>query len=283
MNSYSKSSKSSSSKSSSNNKPFCKVCYDAGKPEREYTSHYVKNKPGNEGKVLCPYLLSLVCTYCKKQEGHTAKHCPVLFAKSSSRSSGVTVTVSSKEDDDWTCVGERKSHSKKLAQQASKQYQNQPQQPQTAPVKQKGTAYSALSEIMDQEEHNMLKNEMETIKQNQAFPILRRNLAESPVTPPSTSGKKIVQWSTIVKSVPKPKPTPVSQVVSVAEALVTTPIPTDKDRASFRVIQEEDDYMSDDTEEEECAAVSGSGDVYGNYSTAPVTSSGNWGDDVDDY
>jgi hypothetical protein len=82
MSSYSKSSsgKKSNSKSSTN-KPFCKVCYDAGKPEREYTSHYVKSKPGHEGKVVCPYLLSLVCTYCKKKAGHTAKHCPVLIEK----------------------------------------------------------------------------------------------------------------------------------------------------------------------------------------------------------
>jgi len=86
MSSYSKVNKASKSNSSSNssqsNKPFCKVCYDAGKPAREYTSHYVKSKPGDEGKVICPYLLSLVCTYCKKQKGHTARHCPVLLQKS---------------------------------------------------------------------------------------------------------------------------------------------------------------------------------------------------------
>ena len=200
MNSYrnSKTNSSSSSKSSNNNnKPFCKVCYDAGKPEREYTSHYVKNKPGNEGKVICPYLLSLVCTYCKKQEGHTAKHCPVLFAKSSSssRSSGVTVTTtSSKDNDGWTCVGERKSHNKSV-QAPAKQQQQAPAKQQQAPAKQ------------------------------------QRNLAESPVTPPpSASGKKIVQWSTIVKSAPtKTKPI----VVAPAPVIVTTPIPTDKDRASF--------------------------------------------------
>ena len=245
MNSYRSSNKSSNSKSSSNNKPFCKVCYDAGKPEREYTSHYVKNKPGNEGKVVCPYLLSLVCTYCKKQEGHTAKHCPVLFAKSSSssRSSGVTVTVSIKDNDDgWTCVGERKGynnkHNKPAQQAPAKQQQQAPaKQQQQAPAKQ------------------------------------QRNLAESPVTPPPTSCKKIVQWSTIVKSAPAP-------------VIVTTPTLTDKAiLSSFRVIiPEDDDYVSDGVEEEECAAVSGSsGYCYGAYSTAAVTSSGNWADDIEDY
>jgi len=255
MNSYSKSSnsKSSNSKSSSNNKPFCKVCYDAGKPEREYTSHYVKNKPGNEGKVVCPYLLSLVCTYCKKQEGHTAKHCPVLLAKSSSssRSSGVAVNVSTdKADDGWTCVGERKSHNNKSA--PAKQQQAPAQQ---APVKQ----------------------QQASAKHQQEAPIFRRNMAESPVTPPPTSGKKIIQWSTVVKSAPtKPceKPAPVAPVI------IATPSPTEKDRASFRVIPE-DDCLSE--VEEECAAVSGSsGYCYGAYSNSSV-SSGNWGDDVDDY
>ena len=62
-------------------KPYCKVCHDAGKPENVYTSHFVKDKQGPEGKVACPYLLSLTCTYCKKKEGHTAKHCPNLLAK----------------------------------------------------------------------------------------------------------------------------------------------------------------------------------------------------------
>ena len=83
MSSYSKVSSSSKSNSSSfrSSKPFCKVCYDAGKPEREYTSHYVKSKPGDEGKVVCPYLLSIVCSYCKKKAGHTARHCPVLLEK----------------------------------------------------------------------------------------------------------------------------------------------------------------------------------------------------------
>jgi len=71
----------SSYKKTSERKPYCKVCHDAGKPENVYTSHFVKDKQGPEGKVVCPYLLSLTCTYCKKQEGHTAKHCPNLQAK----------------------------------------------------------------------------------------------------------------------------------------------------------------------------------------------------------
>jgi Nanos RNA binding domain len=52
-------------------KPFCKVCYDSGKSEREYTSHWVKDE---NGKIRCPTLLSTECRYCFKK-GHTAKFC----------------------------------------------------------------------------------------------------------------------------------------------------------------------------------------------------------------
>lgn len=55
-------------------KPYCKVCHDSGKPEREYTSHYVKSEPGPKGKIICPTLLSQACSFCKKT-GHTVKFC----------------------------------------------------------------------------------------------------------------------------------------------------------------------------------------------------------------
>lgn len=55
-------------------KPFCKVCQDAGKPESEYTSHWVKDL---NGKTTCPTLLNTECRYCYKL-GHTAKFCNAL-------------------------------------------------------------------------------------------------------------------------------------------------------------------------------------------------------------
>lgn len=55
----------------------CKVCKDAGKPESEYSTHFVKDR---EGKVVCPTLLSQQCRYCQKP-GHTVSHCPTLEAK----------------------------------------------------------------------------------------------------------------------------------------------------------------------------------------------------------
>ena len=62
------------------NKPFCKVCHDAGKPESVYTGHFVRSAPGPNGKVVCPTLLSLECRYCY-QSGHTVKFCSVLKEK----------------------------------------------------------------------------------------------------------------------------------------------------------------------------------------------------------
>ena len=61
-------------------KPYCKVCHDAGKSEKEYTNHYVKSAPGPEGKVVCPTLLSQSCGYCGSC-GHTPKFCPTLAAE----------------------------------------------------------------------------------------------------------------------------------------------------------------------------------------------------------
>jgi hypothetical protein len=55
-------------------KPYCKVCHDAGKPESDYTSHWVKDLTG---KNTCPTLLNTECRYCYKL-GHTAKFCDVV-------------------------------------------------------------------------------------------------------------------------------------------------------------------------------------------------------------
>ena len=63
----------------SQKKPFCKVCFDAKKPESEYTSHFVRSLPDMNGKtiVTCPVLNATECRYCYNF-GHTAKFCPIL-------------------------------------------------------------------------------------------------------------------------------------------------------------------------------------------------------------
>jgi len=60
--------------------PFCSVCRHAGRPESEYTTHFVKDRPGPDGRVICPLLLSQRCRYCKVF-GHTPKQCPKLLKR----------------------------------------------------------------------------------------------------------------------------------------------------------------------------------------------------------
>ena len=61
-------------------KPFCKICFDSGKTEQEYTNHYLKDRPGPQGKVVCPTLLATECRYCHDL-GHFKSHCPVLVQR----------------------------------------------------------------------------------------------------------------------------------------------------------------------------------------------------------
>ena len=60
-----------------NKTPFCNMCFKAGKPASEYKSHWLRDKPGKGGVVVCPYLLSIECRYCH-EKGHTMGQCPIL-------------------------------------------------------------------------------------------------------------------------------------------------------------------------------------------------------------
>jgi hypothetical protein len=58
-------------------KTFCKVCQDAGKTEKEYTNHNVRDL--KDGRTTCPTLLALECKNCLKR-GHTVKYCSLTKA-----------------------------------------------------------------------------------------------------------------------------------------------------------------------------------------------------------
>lgn len=70
-------SSSSSSRNSTYTTPFCKVCADAGLPSSSYTSHYVKDQPGPNGRIVCPTLITQACRVCGER-GHTSSYCDVL-------------------------------------------------------------------------------------------------------------------------------------------------------------------------------------------------------------
>ena len=55
-------------------KPFCKVCFDANKPESQYTSHFVRKTKDLNSEILCPIILATECKYCHKL-GHTISKC----------------------------------------------------------------------------------------------------------------------------------------------------------------------------------------------------------------
>jgi hypothetical protein len=71
------------------------VCFDSGKDESIYTSHFVKSAPVN-GVIVCPILKATECRYCKKS-GHTVKFCKALQEKEKMNKKMPTKTPVKKE------------------------------------------------------------------------------------------------------------------------------------------------------------------------------------------
>ena len=74
-------------------KKFCAVCFNDGKSEDDFTSHWVKESVG--GKVCCPTLLANECRYCKKK-GHKISHCRKLKRRNARRTAAPPATPSPK-------------------------------------------------------------------------------------------------------------------------------------------------------------------------------------------
>lgn len=75
-------------------KLFCKICFDAKKPEKEYTSHAIKN---SNGDVCCPVLKATECRYCHKT-GHTLAHCELRNTNNAATTKPVSKPVSKQAD-----------------------------------------------------------------------------------------------------------------------------------------------------------------------------------------
>ena len=221
MNSYKQSNVStqSSTKQSSNgkqasgpSKPFCKVCFDAGKSEREYTSHFVKSKPGNDGKVVCPYLLSLECSYCKKKDGHTARYCPKLQEKEKFLKAQEKKPIV--DQDGW----ETKKGKAPAQQQVQAQKPVQAKPVQAA----KQTTFAVLEGMMKKEEALEVAKEVKRVEYETHFPG-KQDI--KPVAAKLSWGGGKPNWSVIAKQAPGP----------------ATFVPR-KAQAPLRPIQEDDVY-----------------------------------------
>ena len=90
--------------------PFCKFCFDRKQSEEVYTSHFVKDQPGPNGKVVCPLLLAQQCANCG-QHGHVTSRC------SKSRSNRNDRRRRSKPSGNklgaWIKPSDKKQHSRK--------------------------------------------------------------------------------------------------------------------------------------------------------------------------
>ncbi len=55
-------------------KPGCSYCRSLGKPESEWTSHFIHKTPSQNSRLTCPELLKRVCQNCTSQN-HTYDKC----------------------------------------------------------------------------------------------------------------------------------------------------------------------------------------------------------------
>lgn len=54
--------------------PFCAFCFNLGKSPAIYNSHYIRETPAKDSRIVCPELKSCKCMGCGKQ-GHTVSNC----------------------------------------------------------------------------------------------------------------------------------------------------------------------------------------------------------------
>lgn len=60
--------------------PYCAHCFNLGKDESVFRSHWLRASPEPSSPVVCPELLATECSYCFKQ-GHTKSRCPIILAQ----------------------------------------------------------------------------------------------------------------------------------------------------------------------------------------------------------
>lgn len=175
---------------------YCKVCQDAGRPHSEYTSHFVKDKKGPEGKVVCPLLLNQECRYCH-EKGHTPKECPQIKANAKRNQQHLQrqCEFNSRPDDQgFRSADGLRSHRIHRPAAASK-----PRVPADAARMQRANLFAALRESSSDEE---------TAPTKDAFPALGTKSPPSIVVPPEP---KLTEWAALASKPAAAAPKPVVQ------------------------------------------------------------------------
>ena len=57
--------------------PYCGFCFNLGKPPAVYNSHFIRETPAKDSRIVCPELKCCTCVGCGKQ-GHTISNCLAL-------------------------------------------------------------------------------------------------------------------------------------------------------------------------------------------------------------
>ena len=152
-------------------KPFCKVCQDAGKDEKEYTSHSIKNEIGT---VTCPTLLEQNCRYCFKQ-GHTIKYCPTI-----NKNKKEEKKIESRNNYFNSLQNKNDKKSKEIKKTNKNKYKNK-------------SIYQALCDDTSSDEENQNQNQNQIQNQNKIkdqYPSLNNYIPTKPIP---LSYKNIIQ------------------------------------------------------------------------------------------
>lgn len=167
--------------STSSIKPFCKVCHDAGKSEKEYTSHFVRASPEPNAPVICPTLLAQPCRFCQ-QGGHTPAYCPELAKRKKA---------------------EEKAAKAKAFQQ--KKQQQEDSKPAAKPTK-TANAFAAFESDSEDEKPKKKQEQQQVfvIKKKQSAETIQLKSEEFPALSMSKSEQQQSEKSSAKQSAPKP-------------------------------------------------------------------------------
>jgi hypothetical protein len=162
--------------------PFCKVCWDAGLPVADFTSHYVKDQPGPDGKVVCPTLLAQKCLDCGVA-GHTSGYCSnrrYLERERAKHEREEYIKQKKASSGGWETVGETSKPKARIEGFSSSQnkvkIQEQPQ-PKATSRGSGGGAFALLREDTSSSEEEEHEVKVETSK-----PVAAVAVANKPLT-----------------------------------------------------------------------------------------------------